>query len=128
MRWQEALEQTGSGNYAKLKDDGDSVVFKIVGEPKVEHIVFIEGKPEAFDPSKHDGRPSTRFSLDIMTQAGDAQELALNAPTMRALANLFASHPMNGTTFEITRRGAAGSRSTKYEVRAITEQDGDAPF
>lgn len=110
-----AKEVQSDGKYLTLKDDGDSAVVVVLGEPVEFQRVFVDGKYAPYtDEHKAKGiKPQTRFRIAMWRpESTESQMYEATAAVVTEISKHASDLATNA--FRLTRFGAAKSTGTFY--------------
>ena len=107
MSWKEKMKEFGGGDLAFLSEDGEAIVFVVVGEP-----VLLEGK--------YKGRPSEKIGCPIVTQDGFVLFIA-GKRLARKISKYEEQFP--NTAFIGIRHGVQGDIEASYELKVLDDVD-----
>ena len=107
MSWKEKMKDFGGGDLAFLSEDGEVIVFVVVGEP-----VLLEGKFK--------GRPSEKIGCPIVTADGFVLFVA-----GKRLARKISKYEEQfaHTAFMAIRHGVQGDIEATYELKVCPDKD-----
>lgn len=114
-----AMSNTTNGDlFIRLKDDGDSVIVAIIGEPEARKVVWDGSRTVDYDPAIHVGeRPKTRWMLNAFDVGEKSMKiLEANQQLFRQLATVREKFPLEQWLVQIKRQGRAGDPKTTYSV------------
>jgi len=105
MSWKDKMKEFGGGDLAFLSEDGEVIVFVVVGEP-----VLLEGK--------YKGRPSEKIGCPIVTPDGFCLFIA-----GKRLARKISKYEDNFNTcaFMATRHGEANNIESYYSLKLVED-------
>lgn len=105
MSWKEKMKEFGGGDLAFLSEDGEVIMFVVVGEP-----ILLEGRFK--------GRPSEKIGCPIVTQDGFVLFIAGKrlARKISKYENQFAE-----TAFMAIRHGAQNDITCTYELKVLDD-------
>jgi len=103
MAWKEKMKEFGGGDLAFLSEDGEVIIFIVVGEP-----VLLEGKFK--------GRPSQKIGCPIVTEDGFALFVA-----GKRLARKISKYEerFSDTAFMAIRHGEQNDITATYELKVL---------
>ena len=101
------MEEWGGGDIAFLSEDGEAMIFVVVGEP-----VLLEGK--------YKGRPSQRIGCPVITQDGYTLFIA-GKRIARRLSRF--EDQFKTAAFMIVRRGEHNDIETSYELTVCEDSE-----
>lgn len=106
MGWKEKMKEFGGGDLAFLSEDGEVIMFMVVGEP-----VLLAGKFK--------GRPSEKIGCPIVTTEGFALLVA-----GKRLARKIAKYEdnFNDTALMAVRHGSQNEITTSYELKVVSDE------
>lgn len=105
MSWKEKIKEFGGGDLAFLSEDGEAIMFVVVGEP-----VLLAGKFK--------GRPSEKIGCPIVTPDGFVLFIA-----GKRLARKISKYEnqFSDTAFIAIRHGAQGDIESTYELKVLED-------
>ena len=107
MSWKEKMKEWGGGNFTFLSEDGETIMFIVVGEPVLIH-------------TKYQGKPQERIGCPVVTDDG----FQLFITGKRTARKITKHEPVFGTSaLMVTRRGAEGDTNAKYPVVVVPEPE-----
>lgn len=106
MSWKEKMREFGGGDLAFLSEDGEVIIFVVVGEP-----ALLKGKFK--------GNPSEKIGCPIVTEDGFALFVA-----GKRLARKIAKHEAVFDThaFAAIRHGGQNDITATYELRVLEDK------
>ncbi len=107
MVWKEFMKEHGGGDLAFLSEDGEALIFAVVGEP-----ILLEGKFK--------GRPSTKIGCPIVTSDGFALFVA-GKRLARKLSKH--EHDFDRVAFIAIRHGEQNDITATYELKLLDDAD-----
>lgn len=107
MSWKERMKEFGGGDLAFLSEDGEVIVFVVVGEP-----VLLEGKFK--------GRPSEKIGCPVVTEDGFVLFIA-----GKRLARKIAKYEeqFNVAAFMAIRHGEQNDITATYELKVLPDAE-----
>ncbi len=107
MAWQEKMKEFGGGDLSFLSEDGEVIVFVVVGDP-----VLLEGKFK--------GRPSEKIGCPIVTLDGFNFLVA-----GKRLARKISKYEgrFADTAFMAIRHGGQNDITTTYELKILDDSE-----
>lgn len=136
---EQAESYSSGGIFAKLENDGDSMVVAFVGaiqlgmkgedsEPCSEEFIWKNGKSEDYDPVKHAGEePRLRIKWNIIQRNPETEAIAEEAQIWGGSVAFFRTWKKHidrkglGHWWEIERDGKAGSKKTQYRLYDVEQ-------
>ena len=105
MSWKDKMKDFGGGDLAFLSEDGEVIIFMVVGEP-----VLLEGKFK--------GRPSEKIGCPIVTMDGFVLFIA-----GKRLARKLSKYEerFHNTAFMAIRHGAQNDITSTYELKVLDD-------
>ncbi len=107
MSWKEKMREYGGGDLAFLSEDGEVIIFVVVGEP-----VLLEGKFK--------GRPSEKIGCPIVTDDGFVLFVA-GKRLARKLSKYEDSFGVSA--FMAIRHGEQNDITSSYELKVLDDPD-----
>lgn len=107
MSWKEKMDDWGGGDIAFLSEDGEALIFVVVGEPEL-----LEGK--------YKGRPSERIGCPVVTLDGYTLFIA-GKRIARRLSRF--EDQFKTAAFMIVRRGEHNDIETSYELSVCEDSE-----
>ena len=106
MSWKEKMRKFGGGDLAFLSEDGEVIIFVVVGEP-----VLLQGKFK--------GRPSEKIGCPVVTEDGFSLFIA-----GKRLARKIAKHEADfgKSAFMAIRHGEQNDITAKYDLRVLDDK------
>ena len=106
MSWKESMKDFGGGDLAFLSEDGEVIMFVVVGEP-----VLLQGKFK--------GRPSEKIGCPIVTPDGFVLFV-----TGKRLARKISKHEdhFGDTAFMAIRHGEQNDITSTYELKILDDE------
>ena len=103
MSWKDKMQEFGGGDLAFLSEDGEVIVFVVVGDP-----VLLEGRFK--------GRPSEKIGCPIVT--GDGYSLFVSG---KRLARKLSKHEerFRDTAFMAIRHGEQNDITAHYDLKVL---------
>lgn len=128
--WEEAEKKAEEANqgglFLRLQDDGDQAVVAFCGDPHPHEVVWTGEGYEAYDPDKHDKKPSLRIKLNVFNTGESAMQIwEISANVFKSVVKLKNKYGLDSKTFEITRNGKKGDTKTTYMILPEGEIDKD---
>jgi hypothetical protein len=115
------------GLFAKLANDGDSVIGAFCGEPLAREVVWNGQRYEQYDPDNdaHAGvKPASRFSFNFYVPAENAMKVIEGSQRWFGdVLRVRKKYTLEKRLFEIERHGAAGDPGTTYTILPDAEID-----
>lgn len=107
MSWKEKMKEFGGGDLAFLSENGEAIMFVVVGEP-----VLLEGKFK--------GRPSEKIGCPIVTLDGFTLLIA-----GKRLARKISKYEdsFDKVALMAIRRGEQNDITTTYELKTLDDPD-----
>lgn len=107
MSWKEKMKEFGGGDLAFLSEDGEAIIFVVVGEP-----VLLEGK--------YKGKPSEKIGCPIITLDGFVLFVA-----GKRLARKISKYEgtFDKSAFMAIRHGEQGDIDASYELKVLDDVD-----
>lgn len=107
MSWKDKMKEFGGGDLAFLSEDGEVIMFAVVGEP-----ILLEGKFK--------GRPSEKIGCPIFTLDGFVLFIAGKrlARKITKYEEQFAN-----TAFMAIRHGGQNDITAKYELKILDDEE-----
>ena len=107
MSWKEKIKEFGGGDLAFLSEDGEVIMFVVVGEP-----VLLEGK--------YKGKPSEKIGCPIVTEDG----FVLFITGKRLARKISKYEPVfEDTAFMAIRHGEQNDITSTYKLKLITDDE-----
>lgn len=107
MSWKEKMDEWGGGEVAFLSEDGEAVIFIVVGEP-----VLLQGKFK--------GRMSERIGWPVITSEG--YTLFICGKRLARRLSRYEDCALD-TAFMVVRRGEHGNIETVYDLSKCTDSE-----
>lgn len=103
MSWSEKIKEFGGGDLAFLSEDGEAIVFVVVGDP-----VLLEGK--------YKGKVSEKIGCPVVTEDGYVLFIA-----GKRLARKIGKHEVDFKTQALMaiRHGEQGDIDSSYELKTV---------
>lgn len=118
----EALKRAkeSSGQFISLKDDGDKAVFAFVDdEVEVEENAWVDGAYVAYT-KEHEAKKvakTPRFAVNVFDRESKTLKiLRVNAATFETMITMRDKYGVDGTAFEILRKGKKNDTKVQYLV------------
>jgi hypothetical protein len=133
--WESAEQvrrETATGGLYLSLQAGDKALVVFAGAPTTFRTVWIDGRSEAFDPKRHDGkRPSTRYAFPVLCPVTGAKEYTAHVweTSGQTFDAIRAARKKYGPRYlyEVTRTGSG--KDTKYSVLPERElKDGEVEY
>ncbi len=107
MSWKDKMKDFGGGDLAFLSEDGEAILFVVVGEP-----ILLEGKFK--------GRPSEKIGCPIVTPDGFVLFIA-----GKRLARKISKYEdrFGDIAFMAIRHGAQNDITSTYELKVLEDTD-----
>ena len=107
MNWKDKMKDFGGGDLSFLSEDGEVVVFVVVGDP-----VLLEGK--------YKGRPSEKIGCPICTTDG-FNFLVAGKRLARKISKY--EDRFDDTAFMAVRHGSQNDITTTYELKVLDDPE-----
>lgn len=107
MSWKEKMKEFGGGDLAFLSEDGEAIIFVVVGDP-----ILLEGKFK--------GKPSEKIGCPIVTADGFTLFIA-----GKRLARKISKHEsaFDKTAFIAVRHGEQDDITSTYELKVVSDKE-----
>ncbi len=105
MSWKEKMREFGGGDLSFLSEDGEVIMFIVVGEP-----VLLEGK--------YKGRPSEKIGCPIVTQ--DGFTLFISGKRLARKVSKYEDE-FDSKAFMAIRHGAQNDIESTYELKILDD-------
>ena len=107
MTWKDKMKEWGGGDVSFLSEDGEVIIFVVVGEP-----IRIEGKFRGAD--------TIRIGAPVITSDGFSLLII-----GKRIARRLSKHEKHfkDQAFELIRRGESGDTKTRYELTRTDQAD-----
>ena len=107
MSWKEKIKEFGGGDLAFLSEDGEAIMFVVVGDP-----VLLEGK--------YKGKPSEKIGCPIVTPDGFALLIA-----GKRLARKISKYEdsFDKVALIAIRRGEQNDITTTYSLKTLEDEE-----
>lgn len=106
MSWKDKMREFGGGDLAFLSEDGEVIMFIVVGEP-----LLLEGK--------YKGRPSEKIGCPIVTQ--DGFTLFVSGKRLARKISKY-EDDFDKTAFMAIRHGVQGDIDASYELKILGDE------
>jgi len=107
MSWKAGLDQLGGGDLTFLSEDGEAVVFVVVGD-----LVVLEGKFK--------GKPQVRAGIPIVTE--DGFFIFITGKRLARKIGKYEKH-FDDTAFMAVRHGEQGDIESRYELKLVESKE-----
>jgi len=106
MSWKEKIKEFGGGDLTFLSEDGEVIIFIVVGEP-----VLLEGK--------YKGKPSSKVGAPIITDEG-FQLFVCGKRLARKISKY--EDRFSDTAFMAIRHGSQNDINSVYELKVFNDK------